>query len=258
MAGPENAKWTRLAALGLLLAGMAPAVILAAILIWGMDAQEDLIFLVSAMVIPFVGALLVWRFGAWTRFVAILATLLTAMVMFWTAFGLAQPASFFDFVPGILLTLGTLIAIGASIAALIAGKRGRMTTAPEGGERLGITIALGLVVVAAVVSGALNLTTRSSADAGEAETTVTLKGFQYGEPGYVVPGGTKVFVSNDDPFVHTFTVEELGIDESLLGAGSKLIDIPAEPGTYVLYCRIHTSQPEDPQVDGMATELTIL
>ncbi|MEX2587016.1 MAG: cupredoxin domain-containing protein [Actinomycetota bacterium] len=258
MAGSDVAKWTRLAALGLLLAGMAPALLLAAIFIWGLDAGDELVFFVSAMVIPLAGAFLVWRFGTWAKLVAILAAVVTAMALFWTAFGLTEPASFFDFVPGLLLIPGCLLAIGASIAALVANKRGCVSSAPKGGEKVGIAIAVVTVVLAAVISGALNLTLRSSADAAGAQAAVTFKNFEFSEAGYALEGGTQVFVRNDDPFVHTFTIDELGIDERLLGGGSTIIDIPAEPGTYVVYCRPHTVDPQDPSQVDMAAAFTVL
>src|SRR5687768_9045258 len=118
MAEPAKAKWTRLASLGLVLAGLGPLLMLIAALLFGLDIAEDLVFFLGVAVIAFLGAFLVWRFGTWSKFVGILAGLLVGMAMFWTAFGLAEPASFFDFVPGILVIPGALIAIGANIAAL--------------------------------------------------------------------------------------------------------------------------------------------
>jgi uncharacterized membrane protein len=57
------------------------------------------------------------------------------MGLFWTAFGLAFPNSFFDFVPGLLVIPGALIALTGCIAALVARKRGKATQAPANGER---------------------------------------------------------------------------------------------------------------------------
>lgn len=257
MADAEKAKWTRLASLGLVLAGLGPTLILLAILIWGLDAGEDLTFFLVTMAVAFVAAFLVWRFGTWSKVVGILAGLLLAMALFWTAFGLGQPASFFDFVPGVLVSPGALLAVGASIAALVAKRRGNLTSRAEGGERLGMRIALGIVVLAAAVSGALNVLTRSTASAEDAQARASMRDFSFDQQEYEVTGGESIFVSNDDPFHHTFTIDELGVDESFVAAGSKVVEIPEEPGTYILYCRPHTSDPEDPEEEDMAATITV-
>jgi plastocyanin len=64
-------------------------------------------------------------------------------------------------------------------------------------------------------------------------------------------------VRNDDPFLHTFTVDDLDIDEAMSPGSEELIEIPSEPGTYVVYCRPHTSDPDDPSSDDMTATLTI-
>lgn len=257
MAEPAKAKWTTLAALGLVLAGLGPTLMLIAAALFGLDISEDLVFFGGVAVIAFLGAFLVWRFGTWSKFVGILAGVLVGMAMFWTAFGLAAPASFFDFVPGILVLPGALIAIGASIAALLAGRKGRLTARPEAGERRGIQIVLGLVGLLALVSAALNVFTRSTASADEAQSTVVMKDFEFEEDSYQVAAGSKVFVDNEDPFFHTFTVDGLDVDEDFVGGSSKIVEIPQTPGEYILYCRPHTTDVEDPGEDDMATRITV-
>jgi plastocyanin len=257
MAVSEKPRWTGLAALGLLLAGLGPLLMLLAVLIWGLDAEGELPFFLGTAAIAFIASFLVWRFGAWAKIVGILAAILVGMALFWTAFGLAQPSSFFDFMPGILVIPGALLAIVACVMALLAKRRGQMAARPEGGEKRGIQIVTAVVLLAAVVSGALTLFTRSTAEAGDAAVTATLKDFEFAEGQYEVPGGSEIFVRNDDPFFHTFTVDELGIDEGLGAGSSKVIDIPQEPGTYVVYCMPHTSEPEEPAEDDMAATITV-
>jgi len=257
MADREKAKWTRLATLGFVLAGSGPVLILAAVLIWGLDPGEELGFFITTIGVAFVSAFLVWRFGTWSKIVGIVAGLLLAMALFWTAFGLAQPASFFDFTAGVLVMPGALLAVGACIAALVARRKGRQTSRAEGGEKLGIRLALGIVVAAALVSGALNLLTRPTATAGEAEASASMREFKFDSPQYEVSAGGTIYVKNDDPFHHTFTIDELGIDEGFVAAGAKVIQIPDRPGTYVLYCRPHTSDPENPENEDMASSITV-
>jgi plastocyanin len=257
MAVAEKAKWSTLAALGLLLAGLGPLLMLLAVLIWGLDVEEDLVFFLGTTAIGLIGSFLVWRFGTWAKIVGIVAALLLAMALFWTAFGLAQPSSFFDFMPGVLVLPGALLAIVACVMALMAKRRGQVSTRPEGGERRGIQVVAGIAILAVVVSGALSLLTRETAEAGDAAATATLKDFEFAEGEYTVPAGSRIFVRNDDPFFHTFTVDELDIDEGLGAGSSKVIDIPQQAGTYVVYCIPHTTDPEEPSDEDMAGRITV-
>ena len=128
-----KARWTRLATLGLVMVGLAAFLMIAASLIWGVDVADDLPFFLSLVIVPWVAAFLVWRFGTWAKVVGIVVGLASIGAMFWTAFGLAVPASFFDFVPGLLVVPGALIAIVASIRWIVANRRGHLTRTGDGG-----------------------------------------------------------------------------------------------------------------------------
>lgn len=250
------ARWSRLAALGLLFVGLAPVIMLTAGLVAGMDVGEELGFFLGVAAVALIAAFLVLRFGIWAKVVGTLAGVIGAMAMFWTAFGLSLPTSVFDFLPGVMVVPGALLAIVCSIAAIVARKRGHFTAKATGGEAKGIRIAIGLVVVAALVSGVMTLAgARSSVDA-EGATTITAKNFEF-EESYTVEGGSQVVVSNEDAFFHTVTIEALGVDEALTPGKSVVVDIPDRPGTYVLYCRPHTGDTENPDEDDMASELIV-
>lgn len=257
MAANGTVKWTRLATMGLAMAGLGPLLMIAAGLAFGLDLSEDVVFLGGTAVIGLLSAALVARFGTWAKIVGIVAGLMLALALFWTAFGLMQPASFFDFVPGLLVLPGAFLGIGACIAAIVAGRRGASAARAEGSERGVIRTVLGVVLLGALVSGALNLFTRPTATPGDAQATATLKDFSFDEEQYQVAGGTEIFVENADPFAHTFTIDELDVDENFVGGSSKRISIPSEPGTYVVYCRPHTSSPEDPEEEDMAATITV-
>ena len=85
-----------------------------------------------------------------------------------------------------------------------------------------------------------------------------MRDFKFDRAEYEVSGGTTVFVSNEDPFFHTFTIDELKIDEGFVAASSKRIEIPRQPGTYVLYCRPHTANPQNPEEDDMAARIRVI
>lgn len=252
-----KARWTRLGVLGLVMVGSAPFLMLVAGLVWGLDLAEAWVFLAPTIVLPWVAALLVWRFGTWAKIVAIVIALAALALMFWTAFGLAVPTSFFDFAPGLLLVPGALVAVIALIGAIISGRRGHLVAARAGGERRAINIVVVLVGALAAFSAVATIVSRTSVDAADAAAAVQLKDIAYDQDSYEVPGGSQVVVRNDDPFLHTFTVDALGIDVQLGPNSSVLVDIPERAGTFVLYCRPHTIDPESPTSDDMAATLTI-
>jgi hypothetical protein len=254
------ARWTRLAGLGLLMAGLAPLLMFLAGLLWGLDFEGDAAFFLGSAAIGFVGSFIVFRFGhtLWAKIVGIVCALAVAVALFWTAFGLAYPASFFDFVPGVLVIPGTIMALVGCIAGIVAQRRGKSAQAPADGERKTLRTVVALVGLLALVSAVLTFVGSSNVDE-EADETVTLSDFEFNEDSYSFAAGTTVLVRNDDPFVHTFTVDELDIDETLTPGKEILVDIPgdAEASDYILFCRPHTIDPEDPEEDDMAVDLTI-
>ena len=256
--GARRARWTWLAALGLTLAALGPVLMLLASFVWGLDVGDELPFFVITAAVGLLGAFLVWRFGLWAKIVGIIAAVLVGMALFWTAFGLGSPASFFDFVPGVLVIPGALIAIVGSIAAIVARRRGHVTASPERGERTAIRVITAVIGVLVLLSAVLTFASRSTLeDAAAAEATIAMSEFEFGDGRFEVSGGSQVLVRNDDPFLHTFTIEGLDIDEAFTPGSEKLIEIPDEPGTYVLFCRPHTSDPEEPADDDMAAEFVV-
>jgi plastocyanin len=255
---PEGkARWTRLAALGLVLAALGPILFLVAGVFWGLDVSEDVPFFGIAAAVALIGAFVVARFGGWAKVVGLIVALLLGLALFWTAFGLATPTSFFDFVPGLLIMPGVLIAIVSCIAAMVAARRGHLTTAATGGERNALRIVPVVVVLLAVLSGIATAATRSTVDESVADATVVMKDFEFDSSEDQLQAGSSVLVRNDDPFLHTFTVDDLDIDETLSPGSEELIEIPSEPGRYWVYCRPHTSDSDNPSEDDMAVRLTV-
>jgi plastocyanin len=223
---------------------------------FGMDT-EDLGFFAVTAALAVGGALLVRQRRTWMKVLATLLAVAVGVALFWTMFGLAAPASFFDFVPGVLVLPGALIGLIAGIASIRAQRRG---AAPSTGERRAVQGILAAVGALAAVSAVVSLASRetvSDADAAAADFVVELQDFEFDASSYDATGDTTILVKNSDPFLHTFTVDELGIDVTLNGGSEKLVTIPAEAGTYVVYCEPHTSNKDDPADDDMAATLTV-
>ena len=106
----------------------------------------------------------------------------------------------------------------------------------------------------------LTLAGRETVDdeaAAGADVSVDLKDFNFDQDAYDVTGGGTVIVKNSDPVFHTFNIDALDIQVDLGPGSEKLVTIPDEPGTYVVYCNPHTEDKDDPGKDDMAAEVTI-
>lgn len=252
-----RATYTGLQALGLLLTALAPGLVLTAALIAGLSVGEEIVFFGPAILVPLVAAGLVWRFGLWAKIVGIVAALAVAFMLFWLAFGLGYPTSPGDFVPGVLLPLGVLLAVGAGVAGIVGHRRKHYQVGASSGERRIGVAALGLVALALVVSTGLMLATRSTAETA-GQMAVAMSDFEFDSDTYTVSAGetTTVVARNSDPFIHTFSIPDLGIHEVVAPGSEATIDITAEAGTYTLYCEPHSDMTEsDPEEAGMAARL---
>jgi plastocyanin len=251
-------RWTNLATFGFAMAATGPLLLLIATLGWGLDT-DDAAFFVAPIVAAAIGIVLIrQRRTAW-RIVAVVLAVLIGLMLFWTAFGLAAPDSFFDFVPGLLVLPGVLLALGAGIASIRARRKDAARTT-DGRERkvmVGLAGALGVLGVLSAVLTVAGKDTVSEEDRQNADLVVTLSDFEYDRAAYDAAAETTVLVRNDDPVLHTFTVDDLDIDITLTPGSERLITLPAEAGTYVVYCAPHTSNTDDPGTDDMAAELTI-
>ena len=254
----KRARWTDLATLGFGMAIAGILMLLVAVLAWGLDTEGETAFFGVVLVIALVGLILVRRFGTWAKAVGSLLSLMVAMALWWTAFGLlAGPSSFFEFLAGLLVLPGAFIALGSCIAAIVAKRRGHVGNTAAGRERTTVRVVLAIIAVAAVAAGIMTPLSRSTASATGSEATSIMKDFEFLPVSYSVAGGSTVFVRNDDPFIHDFTVDDLGIEVRLTPGSSKLITIPAKPGSYILYCTFHTETPKAPEDSDMAGTLTV-
>ncbi len=254
VAADQPPRGTKLARLGFLMVAVGPLVMLVASAVFGMEL-DDVVFFVLPLVPAVIGAVLVRRPQKAAKVVALVLVVIAGGLNSWTIFGITEPTSFFDFVPGTLVLPGALLALGAGIAAIRA--KGRTVGS---GEQRAVTSILGALGVLALLSVVMTVTGRETVDADDAaaaDLEVDLEDFEFDRGRYDSPGGATVLVKNSDPFVHTFTVEELDIDVDMGPFSEKLVTLPDEPGTYVLFCEPHTSDPDDPADGDMAAVLTI-
>ncbi len=206
--------------------------------------------------IGFAGAAAVWWLGTIGKILGIVASVLVGGALFWMVFGLAYPASVMDFVPGVLLPLGVVTGLGGSAAAIVAKRRGR-TGATRAETRIVVSV-FAIAVLAAVASGILSVTSRTSVEAPAGAVTSEMRDFVFAEGTYTVAAGqpATIVVHNADPVTHDFTIPELGISQVVLPGSDAAIELAAPPGTYTIYCTLHSdTSVADPAQAGMAATL---
>lgn len=235
------------------MAATGPLLILIGQLAWGLEA--DFGFFGGSAAVALMGAYLVSQNKLWMRIAGIVAGLLVLGSLFWTMFGLGVPTSFFDFVPGLLVTPGVILAITASVGGIVTRRRG--IPASTGGERRAIAGIAAAIAALAVLSAILTIAGQETVNSAGADTTVTASDFDFSPAELTVGSGETVLVRNNDPFLHTFTVDGLNIDVELKPGTEELITVEGAAQAYTLYCRPHTSDNENPGEDDMAGTLTI-
>lgn len=241
-AARSRARYTRVAALGLVLAALGPATFFVAGLAAGLPMEDGVFFLITSGV-ALLGAALVWWLGTVGKILGVIVSLLVGLALFWTVFGLAFPSSVIDFVPGVLVPLGVLLGLGGSIAAIVARRRGNLDELATTGEQRIMRIALAIALLAVVVSGVLTVTSRSSVAVESAAVSSTMSNFAFSEGTYEVAAGepTTIRVHNSDPVVHDFAVPELGVEAVTVLPGSDgLVELTAPAGSYTVYCTLHS------------------
>lgn len=250
-AAPARMDFVKATVFGLLMLAAAGVLLLVAALVAG-DAGFAVFGAILAAV-PSVLALIVPRSRGWALIVTAVL-MLPALLFIGPAVpdSIGHPNSFFDFVPAIAGTIGTLIALISAIAAFVQHRRGGVVIAPAGQRTLGMAVA-GALAALALVSAVATVVGRStvSAAAKAGATALTMKGSAFktrqvstraGEP-------VRLLVKNDSPALHNFTIKQLGVAETLSPGSEKLVQLlNVAPGSYTYVCTLH---------DGMTGTLTI-
>lgn len=205
-------------------------------------------FLVIASILtvaPLVLAFLVARFsGAWplvvTALLMIVSLVMNGPII---AEGLRFPRSFWDFTPSITGFAGNLIALVASVAALVARRRGDWRSVAKPSERTAALAIVGVLAVIAVLTGVLNLTGRESvsAEAKAGAFPVQMKGTRFEQERIEGRASqpTRIVVRNSDPGAHTFTLLNQDVEVSFNPGDERVLELPALPaGEYPYVCNV--------------------
>jgi plastocyanin len=149
---------------------------------------------------------------------------------------LAVPASAGDFI----LNAASLIAAIVGIVAAIGVLRRRDAPASSTPRMVGMA-GLGIFLLTFVV-GIVALVTYKDASAQAGDIKLVAEDFEFSADTLrATQGEVSVFVENKDSTLHTFTVDELGVDLDVPAGSSARVTFDAEPGTYEFYCVPHKS-----------------
>lgn len=144
---------------------------------------------------------------------------------------LSRPADPVDFT---LSVLGLAAALCTAVAIVPAVRRARGSTI----SRAVSVVAVTAVALALVGSSLARLTTVESVAALPTDTEVAIAQTTFPEAVSVDAGDIGLFVDNQDPYSHTFTIDELGVNTELVAGANQRVEFSAEPGEYPFYCAI--------------------
>ena len=232
--------YVRLSAGGLLVFALA-ALVTGGILELG--GQPGTIVPSAGLAVPTVViALLALRIGGWALTLAtVWAVLILLLTFLFLPTGFSHVSSFWDFTAALTTTAAVLAASIGGVAAFVQSRRRVVRQTATTAERRSVVGATAVVVGLLVLSGVLHIASLETvgADDEAGAIAVGIKDTRFHPTEVVVQAGqpAMLVVKNSDLVAHTFTVEELGINEVIIGGSEKLIAIAASsPGSFAYVC----------------------
>lgn len=181
-----------------------------------------------------------YRFNTqWARAVGLVGTILS-LGGFFLGFGLMHVFSPLEFTVAVAYVMGIGLALVGGIRAILSSRKGK--EGPGRTEQRLPRIVVGIVGVAAVVSLFGFIFTRQQVSDAEAEgaTVIEMTSFEFEPESSTAAAGSKLLITNSDPFVHDFTLEDFDIAETVGPRGEVLVDLTGvTPGTYEYFCSLH-------------------
>jgi hypothetical protein len=223
----------------------AALIILVAILIFSpSDAAFGIILLVPATI-----AVLAVRFIR--RWGLIIGALLSAFGIFFfigdAALVLSSPQAFLDFLLDLFGLTGVIISLIACLVGTVQYFRGAVPEEMAPSAKTALRGIAGVITVLVLVSLVLTIInaneTVSAADRGDAPELVA-KDTKWSAQQLTTSGKpARLFVKNDDPILHTFTVKDsakgIDIDVHIGPWSEQVIELAGlAPGTYGFICRV--------------------
>jgi heme/copper-type cytochrome/quinol oxidase subunit 2 len=177
----------------------------------------------------------------------------------------SHPERYPDYIFSMLLVPLCTLGLVGGIAGFIAKRRGTAKPAGWGTWAASLTIlVVGVALGASVASVQTHILpgTGGSAVALTPDSTVqvTLKGDAFVPDHFTIPAGkvVKFMVDNQDTGTHDFSIDALQLRTDILAGKTTAVWVRMDqPGTYQLYCSIHSSKGADGTWTGMVATLTV-
>jgi plastocyanin len=209
----------------------------ALVLVGGMVVFGEFIPPLLIFAVPFViGALVVRRRqrGGATA-LAIFAVLTLALNLPFVVPSLTVPASTEDFIMSAVVIILLLVVLIAAVAAI----RTRGSGASPAARSVGF-VAVALIGLSIATAAAARVT-HESAVAQPGDIQIVTEDIEFSHEHINVDAGeVTVFVENKDTTLHTFTIEELGVDLQIPSKSAARITFDAPAGSYEFECTPHS------------------
>jgi uncharacterized cupredoxin-like copper-binding protein len=189
-------------------------------------------------------SILAARYGKWAVLGAgIWATANMLLHSFNIVSALSHVDSFFDFGVALPITLSLIVAAVAGYVAFAQQRTDGARMSARSGERTALAALVVVTVVLMSVSRVMHLAGLESVSAADmaGAMLVSMKNAEFVPVSLQVATGDagRLVVKNGDLGVHTFTIDKLGVDVTVLGGSEKLVELPSSArGTYEYVCKI--------------------
>ena len=235
--------YVRVVALGYLLVALAGIVFGIFILPSGMWGEAAWILPIILVGLLFAGA--VWRFGTWALVLTGVPAAIVALLTPLTNFFFMHPESASGFIPLVLIFTGSAMAALGAVVSIVQERRHTVRLTATRTESVVLRIVLGAVALLGIMSLGLTANARTTLPAETKVGTliITELHFAYSPPYLVVRSGDSVrlVIRNWDATLHTFTIDEVGVDVSVPPGAERLVEFKAPaPGEYQWYCVPHS------------------
>ena len=161
-----------------------------------------------------------------------------------------HPESFADFVPAVWRFVGLAVAV---VAAFVAMRRRRTGTLGPAGPRERLAARIGVIALIAVSAGSFVLDAASRTTIARADGAVvvnTLEDSFDPDDIHVEKGRTRFLIRNDDSYAHTFTIDEIELDQYVAPRSDRLVTVTFDrTGTYDLYCAVTGHEDMNGKID---------
>lgn len=219
-------------------------VVLAVLLIATQILAGDLIVPLLVFAVLFaVFAVLVRRMAARWLVVVVIVTVIAYLAAAFPFFAadLSHPESAATFIPAELSLLAALSVIAGAIGVLV----GSTSKAPRT-----IAVVAAVLGLAGIVWGTVATSGVADDEQQPGDVAVEVRDIAFPATVQIPAGGAGVFVTNADPFRHTFVVEGQDVHQELPAAAHRRFEVSLPAGTYELHCDI-------PGHEQMTAELVV-